>query len=923
VLVKRETKAQSTVEYANSGLDIRTLPFPSMITMREVGVFWDYENLPLPSGTNVSKACQAIVKAISRFGPIRDQRLYFDFGSAGSSIRAISSWNAFDCVFDLVNTPKRHGSKETLDKKLISDVWAYAWDATLRSASNNNTSAATSSTLLNHNDASGCCIVLLSSDGDYAHTLNKLRNRGIHCIVVHGPMESVSSMLTSSADVALSLQDDILTAQNVVTSTVRPPRQIDPVVESKPIATTKPELPKTVGDSDVAILSLQETHSGFSRENIDIQVRTMTRQVEPIEPKSPPKANPLGDDVSSQDKDSLSSIPQSVLVPDQPDLIDTEETTEPPPQTTASGADSVSLQDKGSLVPPKYVVRRSQDRSGQVEPKIATKPAAVNGTIDKRNSWYSGFVQDQNQVQGKGCISSAIAFCKALRTLSSGGNNDSVISSWILGARVPQQFAAEQVLVADSKERLQLFRSARDIAEQLCWVEHGYRILGIDDTATSDKKIIATSLSINRNPRFQQAKRGEDYLRLTERGKLVATTGLSAAALKTTCLFIKNISAKSSLIDLVHHLEGSFGVRVVLAQAKPAPSPSFWFARVKLFNETDANTLLQASSLLHGRRLEMSRDDYAVTILECQGILDSNRDSPHPDQPKSYVAEALEESRNDDYPVSISGPQCTFGSHVMETDDTEHLSQRSDVSHMSGSTRLDLLLRPNDTTLLTQVLLYEICKERGPEKWIDGVKLGEMFKQASLAYGVVSKQPTKQRFRNAYREAWNQGVIELGRKQENSTIIDIVSLYTEFAPGLLFRVSSSGYETRRWQKDNDDLSAADPLSRVSSSFEYDHGSGKEDNDVPVPSTTEHHTCPGQVVKNNVPRPTEHSLQFARCHPGTGHRSVEEELPRHDEPVSVYRVIVETPPSDTKDRGTRPVKTAGQSGLASIFRSWFS
>jgi hypothetical protein len=173
----------------------------------DVGVFWDYENLPLPSGTDVPTACQQIVQTISqRFGQIRDQRLYFDFGDnvVPQNSSTNSSWSALDSVFDLVNTPKRHrGHKETLDKKLISDVWAFAWDVAMRSTSGGGGGG-------NDITSPGCTIVLLSSDGDYAHTLNKLRNRGIHCVVVHGAVGSVSAMLKASADVVLSLHDDIL-----------------------------------------------------------------------------------------------------------------------------------------------------------------------------------------------------------------------------------------------------------------------------------------------------------------------------------------------------------------------------------------------------------------------------------------------------------------------------------------------------------------------------------------------------------------------------------------------------------------------------------------------------------------------------------------------------------------------------------------
>jgi NYN domain len=609
---------------------------------RDVGIFWDYENLPLPSGTDVPKACQAIIKAISSFGRIRDQRLYFDFGDNVPQHSKNPSWSVLDSVFDLVNTPKRNRSKETLDKKLISDVWAYAWDVSFRS------------------NSSGCGIVLISSDGDYAHTLNKLRNRGVHCIVVHGAIESVSSMLKASADVVLSLQDDILG-------------------------------------------------------------------------------------------------PHDVLRIDRPTIVEPKQAAEP-------AAPFAQQHDINEPLPMKS------------EATHKNEPTAINPNI----------IKDPNEVQGKRRIYRAISLCKTLQTLSA--NRDGGAASWVSGGRVSAQFAAESGLgLADAKEQLQSFRSARDIAEQLGWIGHGYRLLGLDEK-TSDK-VIKTSCVINSNPRFQKAKCGEDYLRLTERGRLVATTDFAAAALKTTCCFIKNIPVKSSLKDLVQHLESCVGVRVVLAQVKSAASPSFWFARIKVFDDADANKLLQAPSItLHDRRLEVSRDEFSSSILDSFSILD--REDPLFQQ-KVVPASKLDDSIDDSHPNNVPQMPAAVLNTVPNQDDA--------------------------------TVIYKICHERSctSDQWISGEKLGKWFK-ASLR----ANQSTKQRFRKAYKEAWNRGMIELGRqrtaKRTGSKIIDTVSpddRLTGYDLGLFFRASLSWHGSGKGQI-NDVLARENHSREV---IEHDHG----------------------------------------------------------------------------------------------------
>jgi hypothetical protein len=93
--------------------------------------------------------------------------------------------------FDLVNTPTRN-QKESLDKKMIADILTFAWDSSVRS------------------ESLKPCVVLLTSDGDYAYTISKLRDRGVMTVVMLGKSCSVAKILVDCADVALSLEDDVL-----------------------------------------------------------------------------------------------------------------------------------------------------------------------------------------------------------------------------------------------------------------------------------------------------------------------------------------------------------------------------------------------------------------------------------------------------------------------------------------------------------------------------------------------------------------------------------------------------------------------------------------------------------------------------------------------------------------------------------------
>jgi hypothetical protein len=188
---------------------------PSALAQREIAIFWDFENIPLPTSTSAAEASRAIVQAVSHYGRIVDRRLYFDMSAPtnkpyGGSSSSSTCWSTLDSSgFDLVNTPRRNNAKETLDKKLIADILTFAWDSAVR------------------NSHCKPCVVLLTSDGDYSYTLNKLRDRGVLSVVMYGKDANVASILKASADIPLSFYDDVLRNMVVVPSTTSPSHNHD------------------------------------------------------------------------------------------------------------------------------------------------------------------------------------------------------------------------------------------------------------------------------------------------------------------------------------------------------------------------------------------------------------------------------------------------------------------------------------------------------------------------------------------------------------------------------------------------------------------------------------------------------------------------------------------------------------------------
>ena len=57
-------------------------------TVKEIAIYWDYENIPLPSLCTPVKAAKCIHNAVSKYGRIVDRRIYFDFGKINPPVGA-------------------------------------------------------------------------------------------------------------------------------------------------------------------------------------------------------------------------------------------------------------------------------------------------------------------------------------------------------------------------------------------------------------------------------------------------------------------------------------------------------------------------------------------------------------------------------------------------------------------------------------------------------------------------------------------------------------------------------------------------------------------------------------------------------------------------------------------------------------------
>lgn len=162
---------------------------------RQIGIYWDYENVRLPSLMAASEAGNRIRTVLAALSPgmsITERRLYYD--SNKPTERTTDRGGLDLSGFTLVDCPTRN-RKETLDKKIIVDIMHSAMLASLRGQSFG--------------------VVLISSDGDYAYMLNRLRDMNVFVVLIHAGLVAqppiTPTTLIESADVVLHWRTDVLT----------------------------------------------------------------------------------------------------------------------------------------------------------------------------------------------------------------------------------------------------------------------------------------------------------------------------------------------------------------------------------------------------------------------------------------------------------------------------------------------------------------------------------------------------------------------------------------------------------------------------------------------------------------------------------------------------------------------------------------
>ena len=152
----------------------------------DVAIFWDFENIKIPSGCTVPQASEALRNCLVQYGRIVERRLYYDSGKPTEM--SLPRGDLDLSGFTLVDCPTRN-DKETLDKKLIVDLLFFAWERAARGAR--------------------ACVVLITSDGDYAYTLARLQDIGVYTIVMYRS-STVARVLPENANLAMDWEQDVL-----------------------------------------------------------------------------------------------------------------------------------------------------------------------------------------------------------------------------------------------------------------------------------------------------------------------------------------------------------------------------------------------------------------------------------------------------------------------------------------------------------------------------------------------------------------------------------------------------------------------------------------------------------------------------------------------------------------------------------------
>jgi hypothetical protein len=217
------------------------------LARKPLAIFWDAENVRIPSAMSARVAHERIRKTLSYFGVPRDFFLYQDpYSGVGKQTRL----ELHACGWQAMDTPhigNGQNIKEVADKMIIVDSLLYC---------------------MNH-QSTGATLCFITSDQDFSYLLNKLRNfPQIRTLVVHNAGENVKSceLLRSAANVCLSW-DDVLQykserAMTVQTVASPAPVKAEAVVRTVEACAVKPEAAS-------ALLKKEDSSIGTSDNDLD------------------------------------------------------------------------------------------------------------------------------------------------------------------------------------------------------------------------------------------------------------------------------------------------------------------------------------------------------------------------------------------------------------------------------------------------------------------------------------------------------------------------------------------------------------------------------------------------------------------------------------------------------------------------------
>ncbi|KAJ2914945.1 hypothetical protein MD484_g5438, partial [Candolleomyces efflorescens] len=121
----------------------------------KVGIFWDYENCPIPSNGSARATCCEIRTIAQKYGIVDTFNIYVESDVASTKLSDLQS-----CGASPISCPP-NGSKDTADKIMIVDmIGKFAY-----------------------NHPPPATLIVISQDKDFAYAMATLRMKGYHIVV--------------------------------------------------------------------------------------------------------------------------------------------------------------------------------------------------------------------------------------------------------------------------------------------------------------------------------------------------------------------------------------------------------------------------------------------------------------------------------------------------------------------------------------------------------------------------------------------------------------------------------------------------------------------------------------------------------------------------------------------------------------------